>query len=285
MIDPKNVEYRFEKEYYFKDDIWSFLGCKWRTDKINRNYIRYDRKRNIIEEGEYGERFHFGSSKINSDNSLTVTYGEGSDYEKLNTVRFNQYDSTNKKISDELWQYIDNKKSKLISKTILEYDSIGQLVKETEYNKDSIVSRLKTYNSIKEKNKTISYRSEFIYNDKREINAVEQDTTITDSLNRPLEKISYYYGKFDYRIEYRYSDYIVTEIRYKNKPDSLYSITFLRYDYSNNLISETDIIIGSQPNKEVSVYSIFNLCKKKKFYRGEDFESYIKYKYKEFKTE
>lgn len=276
---------RFEKEYYFKDDIWGFIGCKWRTYKINRNYIRYDQKRNVIEEGEYGEPFHFGSSKKKSDNSVTVTYGEGSDYEKLNTVRFNQYDSTNKKNSDELWQYINNKKSNLINKTFFEYDSIGQLVKEIEYNKDSQVSRLKTYNSIKEKNKTISYRSEFIYNDKSVINVVEQDTTIMDSLNRPLEKNSYNNGKFDHRIEYRYSDHIVTEIRYENKPDSLYSITLWNYDYWKNLICNSVIVIGSQTQKEVNIYYLNGLCKKKKYYRGEGFESYIKYKYREFKTD
>ncbi len=285
LVDPQNVEMRFEKEYYFKDDIWGFIECKWRTYKRNMNYIRYDKKRNIIEEGEYGERFHFGSSKVNSDNSVSVTYGEGTDFEKLNTVRFNQYDSANKKISDELWQYIDNKKSNLINKTFFEYDSIGQLVKEIEYNKDSQVSRLKTHNSIKERDKMISYRSEIRYNDKSAINVVEQDTTIIDTLNRPLVKSCYNNGIFSYRIEYRYSHNFVTEIRYENKPDSLCSITLWNYDYSKNLISKSVIEIGSQPEKEVYIYNLNNLCKKKKYYHGEDFEYYIKYKYKEFKTD
>ena len=173
----------------------------------------------------------------------------------------------------------------MISKTIFEYDSIGQLVKETEYNKDSQVSRLKTYHSIKEKNKTISYRSEFNYDDKSGINVVEQDTTIMDSLNRPLEKNSYNNGKFDHRIEYRYSDHIVTEIRYENKPDSLCSITLWNYDYSKKLISKSVIEIGGQPEKEVYIYNLNNLCKKKKYYHGENFEYYIKYKYNEFGTD
>lgn len=285
MIDPQNVEMRFEKGYYFKNDIWGLLGCKWRTYKTNMNYIRYDKKRNIIEEGEYGEHFHCGSSKIYPDGSVSVTYGDGSDYEKLNTVRFNQYDSTNKKISNELWQYIDNKKSNLISKTIFEYDSIGQLVKETEYSNDSKVSRLKTYYLIKEKNKAISYRSEFKYDDKSVINVIEQDTAIIDSLNRPLEKNCYNNGKFSHRIEYRYSNNLVTEIRYENKPDSLYSITEWIYDYSKNLSVESVKVIGSQTQKEVYIYNLNDLCIKIKYYRDEDFEWYRKYKYREFKTD
>ncbi|MEI6349334.1 MAG: hypothetical protein WCP69_15420 [Bacteroidota bacterium] len=296
-INQQNVEIRFEKEYYYKPFFGGIFHSKWITNSVNRNYIRYDKKGNIIEVGEYGEEFHFGSYKKHSDNSESRTYGEGCDYEKLKTVHFIQYDSTNKKIADEFWKFIDNKKSNLISKTIFEYDSTGQFSKETEYKENNIVSCL-IKSSKKEKKSTIltscqyNYNSEGLIKDSIQI----QDTILNDSLGRPIEKNQYINGKFSYKTMYFYNTWtdsgydklsrFITEIQYENKPDSLYSITELNYDYLKNLTSESVKVIGNEIEKELYIYNLVNnLLVKKIHYSGEDIEYFTKYKYRQFKTE
>ena len=73
--------------------------------------------------------------------------------------------TTMEKTQDELWQFKDNKKNYLIYKTIFEYDINGKLIKETEYNKDNQVSRLRDY-SKDNSNQTISKDSVLIFHTK-----------------------------------------------------------------------------------------------------------------------
>ena len=288
FINPQKVEIRFEKEYYYKPFFWGMFHSKWITNSVNRNYIRYDKKGNIIEVGEYGERFHFGSCKKYSDNSESITRGEGCNYEKLNTVHFIQYDSTNKKIADEFWKFIDNKKNNLISKIIFEYDSTGEFTKETEYKENNKVSCL-IKSTKKEKKSTIltscqySYNSEGLIKDSIQI----QDTILNDSLGRPIEIYHYCNGIFSHRIKYYYDKWslFLTEIQYESKSDSLYSITEWNYDFWKNLISKSVKVIGSQTQKDFYIYVLNNLLVKKIHYFGEDVEYYTKYKYRQFKTE
>ncbi|MBC3760053.1 hypothetical protein H7U19_16720 [Hyunsoonleella sp. SJ7] len=257
---------------------------KWRKSKQKTGYERYDKKGNLIEEGEYGEIWHFSSVTKNADSTISITSGHGRNYKNLNSIHYYIYDSTGKKMQDELWQFKDNKKDYLIYKTIFEYDAKGKLIKETEFDKDNQVSRLQDY-SKDNSNQTISKDSvfNFSYEGITRVEGKRQDTTITDSLGRPTEKIHYYKDKFLYRQEFRYDRWgeIVTEIRYDNKPDSLWCITEWQYNYDKQLIRKFWKVIGSKTEtKDVYIYNRKKLLVKILHYSGEELEGYTNYKYK-----
>lgn len=280
---PPKVDTRTEIQYSYKTNK-DYERSKWRKTSQKAGYARYDKKGNVIEEGEYGEIWHSRSVTKNADSSISVTSGHGRNYKNLNRVHYYVYDSTGKKIQDELWQFKDNKKNYLIYKTIFEYDSNGKLIKEIEYDKDNQVSRLQDY-SKDNSNQTISKDSvfNFSYEGITRVEGKRQDTIITDSLGRPIEKIHYYKDKFLYRQEFRYDRWgaIVTEIRYDNKPDSLWCITEWQYNYDKQPIRKFWKVIGSKTEtKDVYIYNRKKLLVKILHYSGEELEGYTKYRYK-----
>ena len=282
-VFPPKVDTRTEIQYTYKTNK-DYERSKWRKTSQKTGYSRYDKKGNVVEEGEYGEVWHFRSVTTNADSSISVTSGHGRNYKKLNTVHYYVYDSTSIKIQDELWQFKDNKKDYLIYKTIFEYNAKGKLIKETELDKDNKISRLQDF-SKDDINQTISKDSvfNFSYEGITRVEGKRQDTTITDSLGRPIEKIHYYKDKFLYRQEFRYDRWgeIVTEIRYDNKPDSLWCITEWQYNYDKQLIRKFWKVIGSKTEtKDVYIYNRKKLLLKILHYNGEKLEGYTKYKYK-----
>ena len=261
---------------------------KWRKSSQKIGYERYDKKGNLIEEGNYGERWPVISEIQNADSSITVIIGHGYNYKNLNTVHYYIYDNNGKKTQDELWLFKDNKKNDLIYKTIFEYDTNGKLIKETKYDKDNQVSRLQDY--LKDNsNQTISKDSvfNFSHEDIIRVEGKKQDTTITDSLGRPIEKIHYYKDEFLYRIEYRYDRWnnMVTEIRYENKPDSLSCITEWQYDaITKQPTRKFWKVIGTTiETKGIYIYNRKKLLVKILHYSGEELRGYTKYKYKLYK--
>jgi hypothetical protein len=284
---PPKVDTRTEIQYSYKRDK-NFKTSKWKKTSRKTGYERYDKKGNIIEEAEYGEIWHFRKVTTNADSSISVTSGHGRNWKNINKIHYYVYDSTSKKTQDELWQFKDNKKSYLIYKTVFEYDTSGKLIKETEYDKDSKVSRLQDY-SKDNSNQTISKDSvyNFSYEGITRVEGKRQDTTITDSLGRPIEKIHYYKDKFLYRIEYRYDRWgdIVTEIRYDNKPDSLWCITEWQYDIiTKQPTRKFWKVIGSKTEtKDIYIYNRKKLLVKILHYSGEELRGFTRYKYKLYK--
>ena len=282
-VFPPKVDTRTEIQYSYKTNK-DYERSKWRKNNQKTGYVRYDKKGNVLEEGEFGEIWHFRSVTTNADSSISVTSGHGRNYKNLNTVHYYVYDSTSKKTQDELWQFKDNRKDYLIYKTLFEYDAKGKLIKETELDKDNKISRFQDY-SKEEINQTISKDSvlNFSYEGITRVEGKRQDTTITDSLGRPIEKIHYYKDKFLYRQEFRYDRWgeIVTEIRYDNKPDSLWCITEWQYNYDKQPIQKFWKVIGSKTEiKDVYIYNRKKLLVKILHYSGEELEGYTKYKYK-----
>jgi len=282
-VFPPKVDTRTEIQYTYKTNK-DYERSNWRKTSQKTGYERYDTKGKVVEEGEYGEIWHFRSFTTNADSSISVTSGHGRNYKNLNTVHYYVYDSTSKKTQDELWQFKDNKKDYLIYKTLFEYDAKGKLIKETELDKDNKISRLQDY-SKDDINQTISKDSvfNFSYEGITRVEGKRQDTTITDSLGRPIEKIHYYRDKFLYRQEFRYDHWgeIVTEIRYDNKPDSLWCITEWQYNYDKQPIRKFWKVIGSKTEtKDVYIYNRKKLLVKILHYSGEKLEGYTKYKYK-----
>lgn len=280
---PPKVDTRSEIQYSYKRDK-NFKTSKWRKTSQKTGYVRYDRKRNIIEEGNFGERKCIYNETKTADSSIIISIGHSYNYKNLNTVHYFLYDSVGKKYQDELWQFKDNKKDYLIYKTLFEYDTSGKLIKEIEYDKYNKISRLQDY-SKDNSNQTISKDSvfNFSYMDITRVEGKRQDTTITDSLGRPIEKIHYYKDEFLYRQEFRYDRWgeIVTEIRYKNKPDSLWCITEWQYNYDKQPIRKFWKVIGSKTEtKDVYIYNRKKLLVKILHYSGETLEGYTKYKYK-----
>ena len=277
-VFPPKVEYRVEKEYIYKVNK-NYKRSKWRKISRKETYERFDKKGNIIERGWYGEHRASGSITENANGSIHVVYGDSWNYKKIETVYYFQFDSTNKKTTDECWKFKDNKKDYLFYKTLFEYDSNGRLVKEIEYNKRNEVSRIQNYSIIAE-NKIVLTDSVFNFS-----KDITQDTIITDSLGRTIENTYYYNGKFLYKKEFRYDHFneIVTELRYDNNPDELWCITEWQYDFYKRPIRRFWKVIGSKTeHKDVYIYNRKKLLKKIIHYNGEDVESYTKYKYKLF---
>lgn len=281
---PPLVETRIEIQYSYKNRLNDYETSKWRKQRQKIGFEKYDKNRNIIEEGEYGEIWHFESVTKNADSTISIITGHGRNYKNLNTIHYFKYDSTYKKKSDELWQFKDNKKQYLIYKTIFIYSSSGQLIKEIEYDANDSVSRLKDYSKIKA-NYNVSKDSvfNFLYEGITRVEGRRRDTTITDSLGRPIEKKHFYKGKFSSRREYRYDkwDEIVTEIRYNDKPDSLWCITEWQYNNDKQLIRKFWKVVGSKTEtKDIYIYNRKKLLKKILHYNGEELSRYTKYKYR-----
>lgn len=280
---PPKVDTRTEIQFSYKRDK-NLKRTKWKKYSQKTGYKRYDQKGNIIEEGNYGERKCIYKETKNADSTITVTIGHRYNMKKLSSVHYFVYDTKGLKSHDELWQFKDNKKDYLIYKTVFEYDTAGKLIKETEFDKDNKVSRLQEY-SKDNLHQVISKDSvfNFSYEDITRVDGKRQDTTITDSLGRPIEKIHYYKDKFLYRQEFRYDrwGYIVTELRYDNKPDSLWCITEWQYNYDKQPIRKFWKVIGSKTEtKDVYIYNRKKLLVKILHYSGEELEGYTKYKYK-----
>lgn len=282
-IYPPKIEKKTEKEYVYKLNK-DYERSKWQRRSIKTGYERYDKKGNVIERGEYGEIKDFTNITKNADSSISIIHGHSRNYKNLNTVYYSQFDNSNKKIADELWQFKDNKKNYLIYKTFFEYDTNGKLLKELEFDRDNKISRIEDY-SLSDENRMISKDSvfNFSYEGITRVEGKSQDTIITDSLGRTLEKIHYYKDKFLYRQEFRYDRWenIVTELRYDTKPDSLSCITEWQYNFDKQLIRKFWKIIGSNTEtKDIYIYNRDELLKKVLHYDGEELKSYTKYKYK-----
>lgn len=283
-VYPPNVETRTEIQYSYKTKFKGYETSRWRKYKQKTGYEKYDKKGNTVEEGDFGEIWHFRSVKKNADSSISVTSGHGRNYKNINTVHYYVYDSTGKKTQDEHWQFKDNKKDYLIYKTIYEYNGKGKLITETELDKANIISRLQDF-SKDELNQTISKDSvfNFSYEGITRVAGKRQDTTTIDSLGRPIEIIHYYKDKFLNRIEYRYDRWgdIVTEIRYDDKPDSLWCITEWQYNFDKQLIRKFWKVVGDKTEtKDLYIYNRKKLLKKILHYSGEELISYTKYRYK-----
>src|SRR5690606_4730590 len=76
---PPKVDTRTEIQYSYKRHK-NFKTSKWKKTSQKTGYERYDKKGNLIEEGNYGEIWHFRSVKKNSDSSISVTSGHGYNY-------------------------------------------------------------------------------------------------------------------------------------------------------------------------------------------------------------
>jgi hypothetical protein len=253
---------------------------KTRTEKTN--YEKYDPKGNVIEEGEFGEITHFRSAKQSNDSTITITSGHGRNFGNLNTVKFNKYDDENRLIEDELWQYSNNHKSYLIYKTKYDYNSKGQLIKEIEFDKEGKISRTKNYHFSANRITSI----DTVYNFTREgivrVDGERRDTTYLDTLNRPIEIIHFFKGKFLYRQKYLYDKYGNSEtvLRYDDKPDSLWCITESRYDYNSKIVRRLWKVIGSSTEtKQVYIYDKRKRLTKILNYSVEVLTGYTKFEY------
>lgn len=275
-VYPPKVESRTEKKYVYKLNK-NYVRSKCQKKSIKVGYERFDKKGNIIERGVYGETKDFINVTKYTDGSIRSIRGHSRNYKNLNTVCYSQFDSVNKKTADELWSFKGNKKDYLIHKTFFEYDSIGKLVKEIEYDKHNKISKLREY-FISGENEVVAKNIFYSH-----FESIRQDTIVTDSLGRPIEEVYYLNDKFLYRKEFRYDhfDQITTELIYYDKSDNLFSITEWQYDSNKQPMRRFWKVIGSRSErKDIYFYNRKMLIKKIMHYRGEELESYTKFKYK-----
>lgn len=281
-VFPPKVKVRYQYDYTYKQKLFKdWETSKWRKHKTKTAYIKYDRNGNEIEIGEYGEIWHFSNVKTNPDSSVSIVSGHGVYPKKLNTVTYKTYNDSNQVMTEEVWRFKDNKKDYLVYKTIFSY-SDNQLAKETEFDADGQIIREKDYDftsNVHNENRNKTIYEPFVRVDGNSIDTVRYDTS-----GQVIEKIHYYNGKFLYRQEFLYSDFgtIKTELRYDDKPDSLWSITEWRYDIITKQITRKywNVINSTTERREEFIYDRKKLLKRIERYNAEEKTGYTKYKYK-----
>lgn len=103
-----------------------------------------------------------------------------------------------------------------------------------------------------------------------------------DTLSRPAEIIHFFKGKFLYHQKYLYdkSGFSKTELRYDDKPDSLWCITEFRYDYDDNILRRFWKVIGSTTEtKQVYIYDKNKRLIKILNYSVDELTGYTKFEY------
>ena len=281
-INSPKLKIRYEYDYSYKPKLFKeWERSKWRKHKTKTAYVKYDRKGNEIEIGEYGELWHFREVTTNSDSSISIVSGHGVYPKRLNTVTFKTYNDSNQIIAEEVWRFKDNKKSYLVYKTVFTYTD-KQLTKETDFDADGQIIREKNYDLIShvqsENSKKTIYKP-FVRVDGNSIDTIRYDTS-----GQVIEKIHYYNGKFLYRQEFLYSDYgnIKTELRYDDQPDSLWSITKWTYDSITKQLSRRywNVINSTTEKREEFIYNRKKLLKRIERYNDREKTGYTKYRYK-----
>jgi hypothetical protein len=281
-VYPPKVKVRYEYDYTYKQKLFKdWETSKWRKHKTKIAYVKYDRIGNEIEIGEYGEIWHFRNVTTNSDSSVSIVSGHGVYPKKLNTVTYKTYNDSNQVMTEEVWRFKDNKKDYLVYKTIFSYTD-NQLTKETEFDADGKIIREKDYDllsNVQNENRNKTIYEPFVRVDGNSIDTVRYDTS-----GQVIEKIHYYNGKFLYRQEFLYSDFgtIKTELRYDDKPDSLWSITEWRYDIITKQLTRKywNVINSTTERREEFIYDRKKLLRRIDRYNAEEKTGYTKYKYK-----
>jgi hypothetical protein len=256
---------------------------KWRTQKTKHEYLRYDDNGRIIEKGEYGEIWHYRNVSRGTDGSMSIVSGHWRNYKKLDKVYYYEYDTAGQKTGETLWKFNNNKKDYLIHKTLYEYGSKGKLLKETEWDRDNKITRLRDYANLNESQVSKDSVFKFSYKDIVRVDGQSIDTAVYDSLGRPLNIIHYYKGKFLYRQAFIYDKWggITTELRYDGKPDSLWSLTEWQYNIYKQPVRKFWKAVGSTTEtRDVYIYNRHRLLVKVLHYHGEKLRSFSRYKYK-----
>jgi hypothetical protein len=266
--------------YYYKYERGQ---CNYNLKKHRvRSFQIYDKHENIIKSAEYGEMWDRIVKDTTDETGISMTIDVGDYPDKLGKVTFFTYDSLGRKIMKEEWQYKNNKKYTRSEKEKYEYDTTGRLRYTYEFdNNDSLLhiidngnlksDRFRRLDSIFPKSLSAIMR--------KKCNA---DTVRFDSIGRPTETIHLYNGKFLYRCEYRYDLFNcrVAELRYDDKPDSLWCITEWDFDAWDRLKVELWIVPGSAAEtKEVYFYNKKGLLKRISEYDRYGLDGYTKYRY------
>ncbi len=133
FIYPPTFETRTGIQYS-KDWDKKLKIKRWNIKGQKASYERYNSMGDIIEAGQYGEeKFTYEEIK-SADSTFSRIINNGYNYKNLRTTHYFVYDLKGLKLYDELWQFKNNKKDYLISKTIFEYDTKNELIKEIRHD-------------------------------------------------------------------------------------------------------------------------------------------------------
>ena len=138
-------------EYSFKPRlIQDWENSRWRTYEPRKEYVKYDRKGNEIEVGDYGERWGYTKKgKPDRTGAVIITNYSGTYPKKLNKVSYMNYNKNNQLLKEEVWLFKDNEKDKLYLQTTNTYKEgklskmvqkkWGKLILEEEYDITNVV--------------------------------------------------------------------------------------------------------------------------------------------------
>lgn len=274
----QQVEKRTQYNYYYKH-LKNGKVCKLFPRKEMVGYSLYDSIGRVKEKVELGEYYGldgkdsswFSCHIYNSENNFTKMYFSYTNVSIIDTI--------------EEWQFIDQKKSYLISKMIYEYDSAWNLVTRTKLERDNSIWFKIDYKKAEDYLKSpisLSY-----INDLREKQMLEKNSghiVIVDSLNRPIEELDYYETGFIYLIITYYSNFsdkTKTELTYFSNMRNLANIGVTYYNKENQIVKRTSLSTDDDfENVELFFYDERKLLKKKKYLTKGKVTSLTKFKYK-----
>ena len=278
----QQIKEQLQYDYSFKQ-LKSGKVCKLFPKKKLKGITKYDSIGRVKEKtsfGEYWQPFENDSSSfyrpiiLDSETNFTKRY-----YSYVN-------DSLVDKI--EQWQFIEQKKSYLISKLIYEYDSTWAMVSLTklDYN-NTIWSKI---NYIKEDD----YSKSPVFLSFKNCTGEEQTPeyysgrfVVLDSDNKPIESFIYFDSDLIFLSSIYYSNNPAkneVKLTYHKNRNDLWEIETKNYNSKNKIIEIITIDPRNQIDSRVLFhYSKNGLLKKKEYFTNNRLTSISKYKYVYYK--
>lgn len=276
----QQIKERLQYDYSFKQRK-SGKVCKLFPKKKLRVTVKYYSNGRIKEKiniGEHWQPFEDDSTTyclpiiIDSDTCFTKNY-----YSYVN-------DSLVDKI--EQWQFINQKKSFLISILVYEYDSAWNKVSLTKLQSDgSLWNKLNYIKAAVYSESPIS----FSFDNRKHENLAPQyfngSYVVLDSENRTLERFSYFGSDLLSYSTVHYSknpDLVETKLTYFENRHDLCEIETKYYNDKNKIVKTISINLNIQNESESKVlfhYDKNGLLKKKEYFINNRLTSMSKYKY------
>lgn len=278
----QQIKERLQYDYSFKQ-LKSGKVCKLFPTKKLKGITKYDSIGRLTEKtnfGEYWQPYENDSSSF----YLPIIFDSETNF----TKRYYSYVNDSLVDKVEQWQFIDQKKSYLISKLIYEYDSTWGLVSLTKLDYDNTIWNKIDYINEEDYSKSpvsLSFNNctgeelipEYYYG----------RFVVLDSENRPIERFNYFNSELSFLSLFYYSNYpenIDIKLTYYKNRKELWEIETKYYNSKNKIIKINTVDPRNQIDSKVLFhYSKNGLLKKKEYFTNSRLTSTSKYKYVYYK--
>ena len=254
-------------------------GKKRENKKIDY-FIVYDSIGREIQRGRYGQST-CSYREIHIDSTVQIATGCSWDYSKISDVKFYSYDSSGKKTREDVWNYNNNQKDRLLKYTLYTYNVKDFISSEIVYDAHNKVSKISYYKYDTTGNNVGVIDTEFQWFGTSEI-LVHKIQKKYDKNNRLLDFINYSNEKLLFREQYRYDENgNVTKFYYDGKDTLPICITEKNYidDNSKKLSEVFEKYINLGETREIYTYNTYGLKENIKYYDKLELEYYTSFEY------